>query len=173
MTRSAGTWSVVTPAALLAAAGVVLAIAPSMTALGKSGPPEHYPGSILDLKPVYGSFLIASGVTIAVLALVIAWRRSPAPALLAGALAIVSGLSLRAVDVVIDNPVIYRSYSVFSLRGTAPWTAALACLTALLIAVVLVAVLTVYPQLRRVDGQPAERGRRPRPDQDSNLGPTP
>lgn len=117
-------------AALAVAAGVALVVAPSLTALGTSGPPENYPGSIADLKPSYATGLIAAGVGIAVLAIAAAFLRRPALAGLACAIAVVAGISLDYVEVIIDTPVIYRAYSVFELRGEGPWVAAVACLAA-------------------------------------------
>jgi hypothetical protein len=105
---------------------------------------------MMDLKPVYGGILIGIGAAVGVLAVIACATRHPAPAFVAGVLAIGAGISLDTVQVVISNQVIYRSYSVFELRGPAAYLAAASCGFAVLVTLALVLAIAAV-RARRND----------------------
>jgi hypothetical protein len=128
-------------AALLVLSGAALTIAPFFAAQGPAGPDDSYPGTVMDLKPTYSAILIVLGALIGLFAAFAARLRRPGLAGAVAVLAFAAGFSLDSVQVVIDNSVIYRSYSVFELRGPGPWIAGAASLAAMILAIALTAAL--------------------------------
>ena len=132
----------------VALCGAALATAPFLRAEGPSGPAWPFPGSIFDLKPVYGLMLMVAGLVVTGFAIASVVRERAAWALRACGVAFVAGMSLPIVHVSSSSAIAFRSASILQLRGPGAWTAAIASLAGFGASILLVTLTVNDEELR-------------------------